>query len=97
GSQSSSDLSPRDRTAIGGNALPFRGEEVGRRLGPAPQDLDDDVRVQEDAGYALARWRRVSRRRRLTYSLLLPMSFRSRHRPSIAWSVEILWSVSGVP
>ena len=91
-------LGPGDRAAIGRNPLYLGRRETFDDARATPEDLDDDVRVQEQASYAFGvRRRRVSRRRCLTYSSVPAMSFRLRHRPSIARRLARRWSAPGAP
>src|SRR5881396_2494262 len=79
------DLRERHGAAVGRNASTLDGANAVADLPPATERLDDDVGVEEDAGYGRRRRSRcVSRRSRFTYPLVSPISVRFRHRPSIA-------------
>ena len=60
------DLGPRDRGAEGRDARLLERDGRLERAGMPPENFDDDVRIQDDAGQLRLRARRVSRRRRLT-------------------------------
>ena len=75
GSDAGVDLGPVDRRAIGRRTGRLECGDSLDDVRIAAEDLDDDVGVEENAGQLLLlRFRRVSRRRRLTYASVPPRS-----------------------
>src|SRR5260370_31430402 len=81
-------LGPGDGGAERRHTRLLKREGRAERASVAPQNLDDDVRIQDDAGQLRARrLRRVSRRSRLTYASVSPRSSRFRHNPAMPRNV----------
>ena len=90
------DLGPGHRRAIRPHTARHQILEVGCERAIVSQDLDDDVAVEQNSAQRFGR-RCVSFRRRLTYACVSPMSFRSRHSPTMPLKVRISSSAVLVP